>query len=136
MIIIGLDDKEYDWKPRSSDCLDNKSALHNNVKKILREVFPFDIIMEEVELVGSRDWKGKKALTADFYIPNRKMIVEAHGEQHYSFNSFFYKNKLEFAKAKKRDSDKQEWCLKNNIEYVALSYKDKPTAWRNQIEHR
>lgn len=135
MIIVGLDNKEYDWKPRSSDCLENKSGLHNKVREVLREIFPFDVIMEEVELIGSRTSK-KRELTADFYVPNRAIIVEAHGEQHYAYNSFFYKNKYEFLKAQTRDRDKEQWCLQNNIKYIALSYKDKPEKWREQIECR
>lgn len=135
MIVTGLDNKEYDWKPKSSDCLENKSALHNRVRDVLREIFPYDIIMEEVELIGSRTSK-KRELTADFYIPNRSLIIEAHGEQHYAYNSFFYKNKYEFLKAQTRDRDKELWCAQNNIRYISLSYKDKPEIWRNQIEHR
>jgi hypothetical protein len=136
MKIIGLDGKEYDWKPRGSSALDNKSSLHQNVKLLLKEIFPFDIIMEEVELIGSRDWKGKKELSVDFYIPNRNLMVEAHGEQHYSYSSFFYKQKFNFLKAKKRDCDKIRWCEQNQISLIVLNHKDKPDTWRQQIESR
>jgi hypothetical protein len=136
MKILGLDGKEYDWKPRGSDALENKSAVHCKARTIIKEIFPFDVIMEEVELIGSRDWKGKKELTVDFYVPNRHLMIEAHGEQHYSYSSFFYKQKFNFLKAQKRDSDKARWCEQNKIELIVLDHKDKPEIWRQQIESR
>ncbi len=136
MNIIGLDGKEYEWKAKGSDALENKSALHNKVRHFLRELFPYDIIIEEVELIGSRDWKKKRPLTADFYIPNRNLIVEAHGEQHYSYSSFFYKSKLDFLKSQKRDADKIRWCNQNNINIIVLKHSDKEEVWRQQIESR
>lgn len=136
MKIVGLDGKEYDWKPKGSKSLENKSELHNKVRHFLRGLFPYDIIMEEVELIGSRDWKKKKPLTADFYIPNRNLIVEAHGEQHYSHSSFFHKTKLDFLKSQKRDADKIRWCQQNNIDILVFKHNDKEESWRQQIESR
>lgn len=136
MNIIGLDGKEYEWKAKGSDALENKSALHNKVRHFLRELFPYDIIIEEVELIGSRDWKKKRPLTADFYIPNRNLIVEAHGEQHYTYSSFFYKSKLDFLKSQKRDADKIRWCNQNNINIIVFKHSDKEEIWREQIESR
>lgn len=136
MIIIGLDGKEYEWKPKGSEALENKSALHNKVRQFLRGVFPYDVIMEEVELIGSRDWKKKKELAADFYIPNRNLIVEAHGEQHYSYSTFFHRKKIDFLKSQKRDSDKARWCEQNNISILIFKHDDKEDYWRQQIESR
>ncbi len=136
MNIIGLDGKQYEWKAKGSDALENKSALHNKVRHFLRELFPYDIIIEEVELIGSRDWKKKRPLIADFYIPNRNLIVEAHGEQHYTYSSFFYKSKLDFLKSQKRDADKIRWCNQNNINIIVLKHSDKEEIWRQQIESR
>ena len=136
MIVKGLDGKEYNWKPKGADACDEyKSKLHLGIRNLLKEIYPFDIILEEVSLPGTSKLKGKD-LIADFYIPNRLLIVEAHGEQHYKYNSFFYKNKFEFAKAKKRDMDKLQWCELNNIRVVSLSYSDKIDTWRNTIEQR
>jgi len=135
MKIIGLDNKEYDWKPSGSSELDNQSKLHNEVKSVLREIFPYDVILEEVELVGTKRRSGKN-LTADFFVPNRNLIVEAHGAQHYSYTHHFYGNKLNFHKAVARDQQKKQWCLQNGISFVELSYKDKPDMWRQTIADR
>jgi hypothetical protein len=137
MIIIGLNGKEYNWKPKSADTIDeHKSKLHLKIKKLLKEIYPFDIILEEVTLPGSSNLLKKKDLIADFYIPNRCLIVEAHGEQHYEYNSFFFKNKFQFLKAQKRDNDKIQWCNLNNIKIIALNFADSIETWRQQIEYR
>ena len=68
----------------------HKSKLHKKAKKILREVFPYDSIYEEVSLPGSN--KGSSSiLRADFFIPNQNLIVEIHGQQHYEFTVHFHK---------------------------------------------
>jgi len=136
MIVKGLNGKEYTWKPRGSDtCDEHKSKLHLQIRDLLKELFPFDIILEEVILPGTSRLK-RKDLIADFYIPNRSLIVEGHGEQHYKYNNFFYKNKFEFAKAQRRDTDKIQWCEINNIRIVSLNHSDKIDTWRNTIEQR
>ncbi len=137
MLIVGFSGKEYNWKPRGADFSDtSKSNLHLKIRQLLREVYPFDIIMEEVTLPGSNRFTNKKELTADFFLPNRYLVVEAHGEQHYMYNPFFFKNKFEFAKAQRRDLDKKEWCKINNIAIIELKYSDSIDTWRQQIESR
>lgn len=135
MKIIGLDGKEYDWKPVGSSALENQSKLHCAVREILKEIFPFNEILEEVELVGTKR-RSTKNLTADFFIPIRNLIVEAHGEQHYEYSNFFYGKRFNFHKAQTRDQLKKQWCEQNNITIVELSYKDKPDTWRQTIANR
>lgn len=135
MIIIGLNGKEYNWKPRGSEVIDeHKSKLHLQVRKLLKEIYPYDMILEEVLLPGSAGATKKKDLTVDFYIPNRFLMVEAHGEQHYEYNKFFFKNKFQFLKAQKRDNDKIQWCQLNGIRIVGLNFADSEENWRQQIE--
>lgn len=65
----------------------------------------------------STDWSDKKRY--DFYIDNKKLIIECHGLQHYSdikYNSF--KN-LEFQI--KNDKEKENLALSNGVEhYIQL----------------
>jgi hypothetical protein len=72
-------------------------------------------------------------LYADFFIPTQMMLVEVHGEQHYSDNQFFYKTKLDFIKAQQRDRKKIEWCEMNNYKYIELSYKETLDEWREKL---
>lgn len=135
MNIIGIDGKNYIWNPVGSEAeTTNRSSLHIKAKDLLKEIFPFDRIFEEVSLPGSKDRFGRKLLRADFFIPNRNLLIEVHGEQHFKFNKFFYSSQLEFYKAKARDIDKKEWCLLNNIRLVELNYNEDINDWRRKIE--
>ena len=75
-----------------------------------------------------------KSLRADFYIPNRTLVVEVHGQQHFKFNSFHFKDKLSFFRAQARDKNKIEWCNINDIRIVQLNYNEDIDEWRNKIE--
>lgn len=86
-------------------------------------------ILEEVSLPGSR-------LVADFLIPNYKLMIEVHGEQHYTANSFFYDNPLDFKRAQLRDVKKKEWCELNEIDFIELSYKETLDEWEQRIKRQ
>lgn len=111
------------------------SKLHERVRNILKSVYPFDLVYEEIALPGSKTNR-HKGLYADFFIPSQSLIVEVHGRQHYEFNSYHYKTALDFGIAKLRDNDKVKWCVLNNIDYVELKYDDSDTEWERIIRNR
>lgn len=114
--VIGLDGKTYNWNlSKFITNNHNTSSLHLKARELLLKMFPLDTILEEVILPGT-------TLIADFYIHRIKMIVEVHGEQHYKYNSFFFKDKTAFRHAITRDRNKKHWCDINNIRYVELPY--------------
>lgn len=127
----GLDGKEYaisltayiaDNEP------DKHSNLHNRAKKLIHELFPLEPLCEEVGLPGSF------GLTVDLYLPRRKLMVECQGEQHYKFNSFFYKGKLDFyKKAFRNDQRKRDWCSVNSIRLVELAFNEGVDEWRMKL---
>lgn len=132
--IQGLDSKQYVWNPLASASKNvNRSKLHEKARNLLAELYPYDTILEEVALPGSKDQFGKRNLKADIFLPARRILVEVHGEQHFKFNGFFFKNKLEYYKAKARDSDKRFWCEINNIELIELNYNEGIDDWRRKI---
>jgi|TARA_R110002020_G_scaffold368025_3_gene579907 hypothetical protein len=135
MRIKGLDGREYRWNPTAAQAkAQSRSSLHTKAKELLDNLFPYDRILEEVSLVGSKTSRRKSTLRADFFIPNRNLVVEVHGEQHYKFNNFFFKDKMSFYKAKARDSEKREWCELNEIQLVEFNYNEDIDEWRSKIE--
>ena len=57
MIIIGLDGKEHKWNPsrkQSSVGDENRSKLHIKARAILKDLFPFDRVLEELTLPGTK----------------------------------------------------------------------------------
>ena len=133
MKVTGLDGREHSWNP-SSGSTSKSSKLHKKAKEVLDKCFPYDRILEEVSLAGTRTFIRKGTLRADFFIPNRNLIIEVHGEQHFKFNSFHYASKLSFFKAKARDRDKKEWCDLNDITIVEFNFNEDTDDWRRKIE--
>ncbi len=128
--VMGLDGKNYDFRLHGySKQLDDKSSLHLKARQILKELYPFTSILEEVLLPGT------KQLRVDFYVPSHALMVEVNGEQHYEYNKFFHgkDNEFNFTLSKRRDLKKEEWCEINNIRLVILSY-DNCDSWREQIK--
>tara|TARA_R110000751_G_scaffold100390_1_gene194367 strand:+ start:2671 stop:3090 length:420 start_codon:yes stop_codon:yes gene_type:complete len=139
MKVIGFDGRErsinfskyyvYDDDTR------HKSNLHKKAKKVLREVFPYDTIYEEVALLGSS--KGpSQTLRADFFIPSKSLVVEVHGRQHYEFIARFHKNKLDFFRSQARDKNKEEWCELNSFGHVSLKYSEEIDEWKQSLRDK
>ena len=131
MKVLGLDSKEYSWNitkynTQSGNC----SSYHERARQILTELFPYDKIYEEVVLPGVVSDFSKRPLIADFYIHFYRLMIEVQGEQHYSYNTFFHKNKLEFFRAQRLDNLKQKWCNINAIKLITLPYNKNDDEWR------
>ena len=139
MKIIGLDGKERSWNlskyKNSKNSSSPRSQYHIKARKLLRDIFPRDKILEEVSLPGSNTDTRKSILFADFFIPNRSLMVEVHGQQHYEYTSFYHKKKINFYKAQARDRDKLEWCCLNDIRVVVLKYSDGLEEWERQVKY-
>lgn len=134
MKIKGLDNKEHLWS--LSDKQRGKvSQHHQRARELLQSLFPLDKVYEEQMLPGSKTGQFG-LLCADFYIHSRKLMFEVQGEQHFEYNSFFYKSKLDFLKAKKRDADKKEWCELNGIILIELPYNESNEQWTARINGR
>lgn len=137
MMVVGLDGNQYSWNPsRSQGNISdkNRSQLHLDARILLKKLFPFDRILEEVSLPGTKSGSRKTILYSDFYIPNRSLMIEVHGEQHFEFNSFFHKDRMSFYKSRARDRDKATWCELNHITLVELRFNETEQEWRNKLE--
>ncbi len=109
-----------------------RSKLHLRARNILVDLFPTVQILEEVAVPITR----REKLFFDFYINTIKLVIEVHGQQHYKFNSLFHTSAQDFAKQRKRDSRKSEWCEYNNITYVELPYNESDEEWQLKIKQR
>ena len=76
--------------------------------------------------------KAKKCLPFDFYIPKYNLVIEYQGEQHYYPVDFSYTPTTEskekalriFGEIRQRDEIKKEFCKKNKIDFLEISYRD------------
>lgn len=134
MKITGLDGKEYSWSPAANQAAKSGcSSYHAKARELLKELYPFDRILEEVTLPGSNTKLRKSVLFVDFYIPNRSLLVEIQGEQHFEKNSFFHKDSMAFYKGQSRDRDKIEWASINGLTLISLNYDETEEQWRMKL---
>lgn len=132
--IIDLDGQIHNWNLSGGIAhgkVSKKSELHLLARNLIRECFPTLQILEEVPITLRRS----ETLYLDFYLPLNRKCIEVHGEQHYKFVAFFHVNPMGFAKHKKRDIEKKEWCHINGIDYVELPYNENLELWKNRIVH-
>ena len=136
MRVKGLNGREYNLNLQKYNSNDRvkKSFYHICASDIIREVFCGYNVYEEVKLPGSTKKYKRSVLFLDFFIPNARIGVEVHGQQHFKFIPFFHKSRAGFAKSKARDRDKQEWCDVNEIELVVLRFDEAPDYWRSKLE--
>jgi hypothetical protein len=99
-----------------------RSDLHIRARALIKAEYPTDNILEEVPLPGEQ-------LYGDFYLPLRRLMVEAMGEQHYNYIPFFHGSPFNFIKGKKNDARKREWCLINDIQLIEFKYNEKEEEW-------
>jgi hypothetical protein len=130
MQVVDLNGKTHKWVISSyAGVKRNKcSSLHLRARTILTNMFPFDMILEEVALPGTK-------LFLDFYIHSRRLAVEAHGKQHYEYTPMFHDSEIEFRKSKTRDNQKKEWLTLNDITLIELPYTENDNEWESRIRN-
>lgn len=92
------------------------SKISNKVYKLLKAEFPnYKLIKEHyVPYQGNR-------LFFDFFLPELKILIEVQGDQHYTFNSFYHKDKGDLTQQKYRDTLKTQWADDNDYKLLALN---------------
>lgn len=129
MRVVGLDGADYKLRltghsAQREDC----SSYHRQARDLLRELYPFDSVLEEVHLPGCEG-----GLYLDFFLPLRRLAVEVQGEQHYRFSPHFHGDRKGYLEAQRRDQNKREWCQKNNVRLVELPYHENRDRWSERI---
>lgn len=93
------------------------SQISNDVYKLLREIFPHNVILKEHYV----KYKGTK-LFFDFYIKDLNVLIEVQGQQHLKFVKHFHENKNGFVAQKRRDNMKIEYAQENDIAFVRIFF--------------
>lgn len=128
MKVFGLDNRQHVlntalYRRQSNNC----SQQHIRARAILKELFSLNQILEEVSLPGT------SKLTADFFIPDLRLIIEVNGQQHYKYVKHFHGNKKGFQASKQRDNNKKTWCELNQITLIELNSLESDDEWRTKL---
>jgi hypothetical protein len=95
---------------------------HSKGEKLIKEYLKENKI-EFIPQHRFDDCKSIRPLPFDFYLPDYNMCIEYNGEQHYKPIKFFGGVK-KFNSLKYNDETKVDFCNKNNIELIIVTYKD------------
>lgn len=134
MKIIDLNGESHIWsitghtiRPNTDRAI--RSQYHLDARKLLLELYPTLVICEEVPITLRRNQKA----FLDFYLPLRKMAVEVQGEQHFKYVPHFHHTLASYAKARRRDEEKREWCEINNITLIEFPYNQSVEEWKDKL---
>lgn len=96
-----------------------RSDLQSVVAERLTNKYPHDTILEDFTIPGSK-------LSVDFFIPNRRLVIECNGQQHDHYVSFYHgdRGNTNFAKQKNRDAKKSYWCEINSFQLIEVWSED------------
>lgn len=101
------------------------SKGHLRARALLKELFPIDILYEEVSIKGG--------LRLDFFAPKLKLVIEVDGRQHTNYVEHFHKSKINFYKCVQNDIAKNDWCEVNGFTLIRLEDKENNDEWRCRI---
>ena len=65
--------------------------------------------------------KTKRQLVFDFYLPEKNILIEYDGEQHFHPVK---NDRYKYQELKERDEYKDQWCKNNNIKLIRIPYTD------------
>lgn len=93
------------------------SLISNKVYKLLREIFPLNVILKEHYV----KYKGTK-LFFDFFIKDLGVLIEVQGEQHARFIKHFHEDKQKLIAQKDRDNLKIEYAQEKDIAFTRFHF--------------
>jgi len=115
---------EEEWHPVEISRKNKKSRQRWLFLKI-QEIFKNEVIHENYK--HELKWNSGYFMEFDIYLPEKKLAIEFHGEQHYSeIPSAGFSGLKE---RKIRDKEKARICVENGINLVIV-----PFWWDNKLE--
>jgi very-short-patch-repair endonuclease len=74
-------------------------------------------------------------LRLDFFIPALNIAFEFDGKQHDEYVAHFHKDRYGFARSKRNDAMKKQWCETNGITLIRIKEKDLKLEILEKIIH-
>ena len=93
---------------------------------ILEDIFGKSEVVTAFHPIWAESTKGV-LLEYDIFIPERNLLIEYNGEQHYKFSRFFHKKAINYLTQLQRDKRKKKLAEKNGYRLVIIKYTDPVT---------
>lgn len=89
------------------------SKIQFATKQFFKPYWEACVVLEEMPLVGTK-------LRVDLVNLTYRIAVEVHGQQHQTYNKFFFKNRFAWGQAVQRDGAKIQWLEKNGFSLIEV----------------
>jgi len=122
--VFKVDIRPSRWPRKNRE--NSKSYFQWRVGQVINEFFQSEIILEEFYIPGEN-------LYIDFFLPRKRIIIEAQGGQHFNYNKFFHGSKDGFRKSQERDSKKSIWCKHNSLRLIIIKEEDNEETIRSKL---
>jgi len=100
-----------------------KILENNNIEFVREKTFS--------DCTNTKEGRFCRKLPFDFYIPSLNTLIEFDGEQHFNPSNKFGMDK--FVKGQQYDKMKNEYCQKNNLNLIRISYKIKYSTLESEL---
>lgn len=115
---------QHVWEPRPDSLLAGQGCPHCHKSKgeIIIEKFLKDNNIQFIPQYGIKgNFDSRKFMKVDFYLPEKKMIIEYNGLQHYIPVEYFG-GQLAFESRKLRDNNLEFYCQSHDITLLTIAY--------------
>ena len=137
-----MQDKRSGWK--SQFCIiESASKFHNSVRSIFATDAFFKQLncFQEVPVSALADGYPNNFDAVDWFIDELNIILELHGKQHYTMQSFgstdsVFNQRKAFYNIRFRDNRKKVALLEAGYCYIEISYKDKKKITSDFLKNR
>ncbi len=132
-------DKKYMWderlkgirlRKRGAGSRYTMARFHKTeigLTKIVERIYGKDKVVTAWHPMWAKNRKGV-LYEFDIYIPDKNLLIEYNGAQHYKYTPFFHKTKKAFQKQKTRDRTKKRMAERNGYTLVVIKY-DEPIIY-------
>lgn len=118
----------HKYKSRFCNCGDGKSYPEKFVYGFLRQITNSEDIISQYN--NSQATWITNNYRYDYYVKSKNMIIEVHGNQHYSKKTFEYCGGLNLDSIKRIDELKRDLALKNGIShYIVIDCRKSNMEW-------
>lgn len=99
-----------------SEVQDGRGSIQQrDVYKLVKEAYPnFEVVYEYP--IGALSQR------IDIFIPSLALAFEIHGEQHYKYNSFFFKDTVDWNVSKNLDKRKMKYLNDQGVKVIEIPY--------------
>lgn len=78
--------------------------------------------IRQFRIVPNQVLFGRNLFIIDFYLPDRNIFIEFHGQQHYKFIAYWHKTEDKLQEQQDRDHRLREYCKQHRIMLIEIPY--------------